>query len=155
MLRAGFSDFLQLARAGSVVFVLLLSAVSCSDDGQEGRSRAQPDGGGCGLPAVEDSARVELVPDEFLLEEPAVEVAQTYRRRQRFVATLNVMGSVQDSFTAYKASLAESRFDLLQEDNEGFEAELYLQRGPDFGVIQIRSSKCDDQSLVILNLPGG
>lgn len=104
---------------------------------------------------MQESAKVERVPAEFLLEEPEVEVAQTYQRRDRFVATLNVKASVQESFDAYKASLDESRFDLLQEDNEGFEAELFLQRGPDFGVIQIRSSNCEDESLVILNLPSG
>ena len=142
------------ARFGAVILLVALCVFgACGGDSNGGRKGSQGDGGRCGLPPAEESAKVELVPKEFILDDPAVEVAQTYQRRQRFVATLNVMGSVQESFTAYKASLDKSRFELLQEDNEGFEAELYLQRGADFGVIQIRSSKCDDASFVILNLP--
>ena len=132
--------------------VTLVGSVACSGEPRPANNSA-PATSECGLPAVKAAADPSRVPKEFLLDEPEVEVAETFERRRRFIAALNVSGSVQDTFRAFKGALERSRFDLLQEDNEGFEAELYLQKGNEFAVIQIRASNCDDASLVFLNLP--
>ena len=130
----------------------LAGFVSCNGD-SDPPDKAAPGRRDCGLPAAQPAADPSLVPQEFLLNDPEVEVTETIERRNRFIAALNVAGSVQETFKAFKAALDRSRFDLLQEDNEGFEAELYLQRRKEFAVIQIRASNCDDASLVFLNLP--
>ena len=136
-------------------FGIALSIAACGDDEKISRAAPRPSAqtSSCGLARIEPHADPSVVPGAFLLDEPKVEVAQTFDRRQRVVATLNVKGSVQETFRAYKATIPDSPFELLQIDNEGFEAEIYLQQGNDFAVIQIRASRCDDASLVILNLP--
>ena len=139
-----------------VIAVFTLSGIvltSCNGDSASPEQSGYATARDCGLPAAKATADPGLVPDEFLLDDPEVEVTETIKRRNRFIAALNVEGSVQDTFKAFKAALGRSAFDLLQEDNEGFEAELYLQRRDDFAVIQIRASNCDDASLVFLNLP--
>ena len=147
------------SRAGAFVALTIaacalptLASTSCSDEPTPAK-KTSPATRDCGLPAAKPAADPRLVPDEFLLDDPKVEVTETIERKNRFIAALNVGGSVQETFRAFKAAIERSPFDLLQEDNEGFEAELYLQRGGDFAVIQIRASNCDDASLVFLNLP--
>lgn len=105
----------------------------------------------CGLLEVEADADPSLVPPSLLIEES--EVATTQTQEGRLLVALNVRLSVDASFTAYKKALGEAELEILQEDNEGFEAELYVAAGKELGSLVIRRSVCDDAVVVYLNLP--
>lgn len=68
---------------------------------------------------------------------------------------LSVALSVQDALPLYKKAISGAGFDLVGEDNEGFEAELYMKRGERLGAIQIRRTLCDDVSIVFVNVVKG
>ena len=121
--------------------------VSCSDE--KARTTAEPN---CSLPTPAGDVETDLVAEAFLLGGDA-EVAVTEARRDRLIATLNVSRDVQGALTGYRSAVRNAGYKVLQEDNEGFEAELYLQRGEELAVLQIRSSACEDKVLVLINLP--
>ena len=106
----------------------------------------------CGLIEVDPAADPERIPSPLLLDGEAA-LATTQMKQGRVLAALNVQLSVDDSFAAYKKALAQAEIDILQEDNEGFEAELYVGDGKELGSVVIRRSVCDDAVVVYLNLP--
>ncbi len=137
-------------RLVAVAAALLALLAGCSEDAPT--VEAAPDFQKCGLPAPDADADVDLVPDPYLLGGEAM-VNKTQVTKGRVIAALAVPHSVNESFVLYKEALADTRFEILQEDNEGFEAELYLQDGEQLGSLQIRSSTCDNAVIVYLNLP--
>lgn len=108
----------------------------------------------CGLLAVKRSADPALIPEALRLG-GTVEVATTEIERGRLLAAINVRLSVDDSFEAYRKASKEAGLEILQEDNEGFEAELYVGAGKELGSVVIRRSLCEDAVVVYLNLPAG
>ena len=106
----------------------------------------------CGLIEVDPAADPERIPPPLLLDGEAT-LATTQMKQGRVLAALNVQLTVDDSFAIYKKALAEAGIDVLQEDNEGFEAELYVGDGKQLGSVVIRRSVCDDAVVVYLNLP--
>ena len=74
------------------------------------------------------------------------------RTKERVTAALNNPRSVADSFDFYRKAVPETGFDLVGSDNEGFEAEVYMRRGKELGVVQIRTSTCDDATVVFINI---
>ncbi len=65
---------------------------------------------------------------------------------------INIELSVQDALQTYHSIVTDNGFEIIQEDNEGFEAEIYLRRKEHLAAIQIRRSQCDDASVVFVNL---
>jgi hypothetical protein len=55
---------------------------------------------------------------------------------------------VQEALGRYRKAARAAGFEIVTEDNEGFEAEIYLSRKRVLGFIQIRRSVCDDVSIV-------
>ena len=51
----------------------------------------------------------------------------------------------------YRAAIKEAGYEAINIDNEGFEAEMYLRRKNKLAAIQIRTSTCDDRSIVFIN----
>ncbi len=43
-------------------------------------------------------------------------------------------------------------FEVVQEDFEGFEAEVYVKKGNKLGVVQVRTSRCNEASLALINI---
>ena len=108
----------------------------------------------CRLPSPKPNVDSSLIPESFLPSGQA-DVTQTEKRKGRLVVVMTIPGTIQSVLDEYRSMVDESGFDLLQEDNEGFEAELYLQKGRgDLAVVQIRETGCTDKVLVLLNLPG-
>ncbi len=134
------------------VAVAVAVAGACGSD--EPTVQAAPDFAACGFPTPDPAADPGEVPTPLLLGGEAT-VAQTEVKDGRLIAALHVPHSVNEAFGLYKSALADAELDVLQEDNEGFEAELYLKTGKELGSLQIRSSKCDDAVIVYLNLPAG
>lgn len=108
----------------------------------------------CGVPTPDPAAKTELVPEDFLLGGDAG-VASAGRRRGGVTAVLSVELSVQDALPVYKKAIDRAGFELVGEDNEGFEAELYMKRGERLGALQIRRTLCDDVSIVFVNVVQG
>lgn len=65
---------------------------------------------------------------------------------------INVQMGVQESLKTYHSIVTEHGFEIIQEDNEGFEAEIYLRKKKQLAAIQIRRSQCDDASVIFVNL---
>ncbi len=136
----------ERARLLAVALLLLVSAAAC-DGGTE-------EAAGCGLPTPDPAADASLIPAELLLGGDA-EVASAGRRKGGVTGVLNIHMSVQDAFPIYKKAIARAGFELVDEDNEGFEAELYLKRGKQLGSLQIRTSVCEDAAVVVVNVVKG
>lgn len=134
-----------------LVLCLVASLLAgCGSDAPD--QDAAPDLTQCGLPEVDPKADASLIPAALLLDGKA-EVAKTVIEQGRVIAALNVPYPVETAFVRYKEALEETDLEILQEDNEGFEAELYLKQGKELGSLQIRSSTCDEAVVVYLNLP--
>lgn len=131
------------------VAVLLFGGVACN---REGGPPAVP--ADCGVPSPDPRARAELVPEPLLLEGDA-DVASAGRRKGGVTAVLSVDLGVQDALPVYRKAVRAAGFDVVSEDNEGFEAEVYLKQGKRLGAIQIRRTLCDDVSIVFVNIVEG
>lgn len=137
----------ERARPLVAALLVLLLAGSCRDGG------AEP-AGGCGLPKPDPAADASLIPQELLLGGDA-EVASAGHRKGGVTGVLNIRMSVQEALPIYKKAIARAGFELVGEDNEGFEAELYLKRGKQLGSLQIRTSVCTDAAVVFVNVVKG
>ena len=137
-------------RTCAALVLVLVFLTAC--ESEEPRPEGPPDYEACGLPGVHPKTDPERVPEPYLLGGKA-EVTRTEIEQGRLIASLSVPFSVNDAFPRFKEAIAQTTFEVLQEDNEGFEAELYLRDGKQLGSLQIRSSTCDDVTIAYLNLP--
>ena len=104
----------------------------------------------CGLPSPEPTIDARLVPDYFLPDR--TELVRAQAERGGYLAMINAQLSVQDALDIYHSIVIENGFEIIQEDNEGFEAEIYLRKKKQLAAIQIRRSQCDDASVIFINL---
>ncbi len=91
-----------------------------------------------------------FVPKVFVIDE--AEVVSAQRERGGFLASLNVDLGVQDALTRYRSVVRAADLEIIQQDNEGFEAEIYVRGRDRLGAIQIRTSQCTTKSVVFLNV---
>jgi hypothetical protein len=91
-----------------------------------------------------------LIPEPFLL--PGAQVARTHQTKKRTTATLNLPYSLSDAFVQFRDAIQETDFKLIQQDNEGFESELFMRSSEALGVIQQRVSKCQKASAAFINI---
>jgi hypothetical protein len=137
-------------RARLAALVLLLAVTGACSKGGGGDAGAAD----CGVPTPDPAARAELIPAPFLLEGDAT-VASAGRRKGGVTAVLSVQLGVQDALPLYKKAIRAADFEVVGEDNEGFEAELYMKQGERLGALQIRRTLCDDVSIVFVNIVKG
>ena len=137
-------------RSQVALLLLLLALPGC--ESEEPKAAGPPDYEACGLPGVHPKTDPNKVPEPYLLDGKA-EVSRTEVEEGRLIASLSVPYSVNEAFPRFKAAVSETSFEVLQEDNEGFEAELYLRDGKRLGSLQIRSSTCSNVTIAYLNLP--
>jgi hypothetical protein len=119
-------------------------SVSC-EDGTE----ADPAVVDCGLPSRGPNVDDSLVPDLYIPDE--AELTRAQAERGGFLAQINIELGVQDALRYYRQAVEDAGYEIIQRDNEGFEAELYLRKGEMLAAVQIRTSKCDDESIVFVN----
>jgi hypothetical protein len=135
-----------------VVLVLALGLLAgCGGESRTGEPDLQKD---CGLPTPDRNLDPNAIPNEALRMEGAT-IFRTQTRSGRSVVGLNVPHGVNDAFTYYRRAAKEAGYDVLQMDNEGFEAEIYLKAGRDLASVTIRSSVCEGAVVVYLNFPVG
>ena len=80
------------------------------------------------------------------------EVWRAARSKQSTELGLNVPLSVRQAVKDYRDAAAAMGYRVINEDNEGFEAELYLDRSEDLAVMRIRSSACDDATVFYMSI---
>ena len=105
--------------------------------------------GTCGLPTPEPKRDESLVPKYFLPE--GAEVSNATAERGGFLTAINVPLDVQSSFDFYTEAAKGAGYEVIQSDNEGFEAEIYMRKGKRLAAIQIRQSKCSDRTIAFVN----
>lgn len=132
----------------ALALALIVVIVGCSDDGGDNSSAIPSD---CGLPSPDPTADVSLVAEALLLHGEAQLLAAA-KERGGFLASIAIPMSVTDGLARYKTELKQLGYELISQDNEIFEAELYLRKGKNVGAIQIRRSVCDDASIVFVNV---
>jgi hypothetical protein len=74
-------------------------------------------------------------------------------RRKGFLAVSGVIGdrSVDELYDPMVAKVRDSGFDVLAQENEGFEAEVYFSRRTDIaGIASLRRGPCPEQVTVSL-----
>ena len=139
-----------MRRRLALLTVLLILPGGCAGDDPGGKASTSDV---CRLPEPKDQIDISLVPRAFIPPSDH-EFTQTEKRRGRLVVVLTLEGTIQSALEEYRSLVEGSGFDVLQEDNEGFEAELYLQRGRgDLAVVQIRATGCEGKTLILLNIP--
>ena len=131
-----------------LVVLAIASLAACA--GEKGSDGPRKLAGTCGFPRKTIDVDTSALPKDFVFE--GVEVANFEDRKKRLTAALNVPFGVQDSLPRYRSASKDAGFEVIQEDNEGFEAELYLRKGPDLASIQIRGSQCQDAVRVYVNI---
>ena len=138
-----------MTRILALLIALALVGVSCSDgDGSRDSPQALPSG--CGLPTPKPGLDPSDVPDEWVLE--GAEVTSASKEKGRLVLALNLPYSVVEVMTRYRKIVVDAGYDLVSVDNEVFEAEVFFERGPRVGAVQIRRSACDDASVAFVSV---
>lgn len=79
-------------------------------------------------------------------------MVRAQRERGGFLASLNLDLGVQDALTRYRKIIGDEGYEIIQQDNEGFEAEIYIRGGDELGALQIRTSQCDTKSVLFVNV---
>ncbi len=90
-----------------------------------------------------------LIPENLLPD--GAEIAKSAAERGGFITAINVPMGVAEAFDFYRKAVKEAGYESISVDNEGFEAELYLRRKNRLAAIQIRTSTCEDRSIVFVN----
>ncbi len=126
-----------------------LVAGGCSERAPVDDDQAIP--AGCGLPTPDPGVDASIVAEVFLLGGDA-EVTKTKKSKRGILAALNVPYSVSEAFSRYSDSVKEGGYEVVDDDFEGFEAELYLRKGDDLGAVQVRRSTCEEASIVFVNV---
>lgn len=129
--------------------MLLVTLISCTGDSPGSGEDPAGLSGTCGLPTPEPGRDEALVPDVLLPE--GAEISNAQAERGGFIAAINVKLSVAEAVAFYKKAIKEAGYEVISIDNEGFEAEMYLRLKKKVAAIQIRTSTCDDRSIVFIN----
>lgn len=127
----------------------LLMCVACTEDAEPPAENPPGLSGTCGLPTPEPGREEEIVPKGLIPQ--GAEISNAQRERGGYITAINVKLGVQEALDFYRAALKENDYEVINIDNEGFEAEIYLRKKNRLAAIQIRTSTCDDRSIVFIN----
>ena len=133
----------------ALIIVVTASLGACSSDGDEQAKPGVPKE--CELPTTPPELKEDVLPDFFSLE-GSVAVTRAIEFKKGMTASGELRGSVKQALTRYRAAVEEEGFDIVNQDYEGFEAELYLQRKKEIGYLSLRESPCDGTLLAYLKL---
>jgi hypothetical protein len=131
-----------------IAALAVFSLAACGGEKGDGGPRVLA--GTCGFPKKTIEVDTSALPDDFVFD--GVEIANFEDKKKRLTAALNVPYGVQDALPRYRDASKKAGFEVIQEDNEGFEAELYLRKGPDLAQVQIRGSQCRDAVRVYVSI---
>jgi len=69
-----------------------------------------------------------------------------------FTVALTVDGTVEEAQNLYRGAVPGDGFEILSEDFEGFEAEIFLSREKEIATVRIVSTACPATSLAYIQL---
>ncbi|MCA1675911.1 MAG: hypothetical protein LC799_28315 [Actinobacteria bacterium] len=121
----------------------MLVSVGCAEEPVE-EADAQSDL--CGAPTPDPRADSSLVPDAFL--PGGATVVDAKRTGKTLNASVLVSFDVQEALTFYKRAFKTEGYEVITEDNEGFEAELYTKRRQELAGLKVRSTLCNQVTLI-------
>jgi hypothetical protein len=101
------------------------------------------------LPTPEPDRDEDVVPAYFLPE--GAEISNAQVERGGYITAVNVKLSVKAALDFYRKAVKQNGYELINVDNEGFEAEVYFRGKKRLAAIQIRTSTCGDRSIVFIN----
>ncbi len=133
------------------VVMLMAVFVGCTDERQS--ATREKLAGSCGFPARKTPVDPKGIPEEFLLD--GVEVSKVQITKKRLTAALNVPHGVQDALRLYRGVVQDLGYKIIQVDNEGFEAEVYMRKDDDLGALQVRMSTCENAVALYINIIRG
>jgi len=122
------------------VVALMLILVACnSDDGGLARECEPP----------KAAADLSALPEGIALEEYGTVVGA--RRKNGFVGAQAVADAGVDKlYTPLLNLLKDGGYEIIGEDNEGFEAEIFFTRQANSGSLILRQGECDGATNIIL-----
>lgn len=131
---------------GVVCLLLILGSAACGGGTEDPLAD-------CVLPSPDADADPSEVPPQFLLDGTAT-VRRVSEEDGLLVFALNLPYGVEEAFNRFKESLAPPRYQIVSEDNEGFEAELYFhdQQDDRLLAIQVRRPNCDEVSAAFVTI---
>jgi len=132
----------------AVVGALIVMGGSALALGGDGGIRTAPS---CGLASPDPALGDDVLP--ALAEFPGAERVAIAHGNGFLSADLNVPLSVRELFEVLRSRVRGSAYEILRQDFEGFEAELYIARNGQAGVLQILRSTCPDRSRLLIQLP--
>lgn len=136
-----------MIRIGPAAMALVL-ATSCGGGGATGDPSAVPTQ--CGLPTPEPNLNPQLVPEAFVPGDSFL--ISTRRHDNGFLVALGAPFPIDRALEIFRDAAEQEGYEIVSEDNEGFEAELYVQRRRFIGAIQLRSSYCREATFVVINV---
>lgn len=132
----------------SVTVAMTLASASGKKNTNEQHSRSGVD---CGLPRPDLSLKEAALPDVARLR--GVEITALDTSRGFVSADLNVPLSVEELLNSLLSRTRSAGYDVLYEDFEGFEAELYVSSEGRPGTVRMVTSECADFSRLMIHLP--
>ena len=136
-----------------VAAILLMAATpACSDESSSPRAAPTPAKrslAACGIPTPEPHPELERVPPQLILDGEVVRVIPDPDLDTTLIAHEGTVKSLQD---AYREAVPKAGFKVVQEDYEGFEAELYLSRGEEIGFVKLLETECRDVTMAGVKL---
>ena len=139
-------------KRGLIALALVATLAACSgDEPKDGGNVSERFPPECGLPTPQPNQDAGRVPAGFLLDGEA-EIITAQESGGGFIASFNVPYSVEEGFDRMKEAASAMGFEVVQEDFEGFEAEVYVKKGNKLGVVQVRTSRCNEASLALINI---
>lgn len=104
--------------------------------------------GGCGE-RPEPASDLSVLPEGISLDEYGTVVRA--RAKNGFVGAHAVaQGNVDKLYTPLLRLLKDGGYDIVGEDNEGFEAEIFFMRNSDTGSLILRQGECEGETNIIL-----
>lgn len=110
----------------------------------------------CGLPSPEPGTDATEVPPEFLLQGDA-EVRRVHTEGKLLVVALNLPMPVAEAYERYQEALDRPDYEVITEDFEGFEFELYLRQTEHdrLVAVQVRRPLCEEASAAYVTIDRG
>jgi hypothetical protein len=135
-------------RAIHFLLVAVLVTSSCG-----GETTDEPFPAACNLPSPSPGVAEVQIPDDLDLID-GTEVRYVTEEGGVTVYAINVPAGIEEIYNRYDDGLEEGRYELIDAENEGFEAELYWRDTESGGNIafQVRNPGCDEASSGFLTI---
>lgn len=139
----GISDLFQRRRPffSLVLVVIALSLAACSDGSADGSAAENPQN--CD-PKAYTGAKLKTLPKKLPFDEWGTIIKVT--EKAGFVGA-EVISEVQivELYPEISRAVRDGGYETVSGENEGFEAELFFQKGPNTGTFLLREGPCKEQ----------